>query len=110
VRPGWIIPLTAGLLFSSPGLAGPSEEEPSVEEGRKVFTELAQPGCPICHTLADAAATGAIGPDLDELAPDEDQVAAAVTNGVGIMPAFNETLTSEQIAAVARYVATVTGQ
>lgn len=95
----------AGLLLSCSGLA-----EPSVEEGRKVFTELAQPGCPVCHTLADAGATGAIGPDLDEMAPTEDQVAAAVTNGVGIMPAFNETLSSEQIAAVARYVATATAK
>jgi mono/diheme cytochrome c family protein len=36
-------------------------------------------------------------------------VRAAVSDGVGAMPAY-ETLSEEEIAAVARYVATATGQ
>ncbi|MCW9008842.1 MAG: cytochrome c [Marinobacter sp.] len=50
-----------------------------------------------------------MGPDLDELKPTMEQVVNAVTSGVGVMPAFNESLSEEQINAVAHYVATVTG-
>ncbi len=77
--------------------------------GRRVFTELAQPSCGLCHTLQDAGTTGQIGPDLDTLKPKPEQVAAAVRGGVGIMPAFAESLSEEEINAVARYVAGVTG-
>lgn len=80
-----------------------------LEEGKQVFSQEAQPSCTICHTLADAGSAGAIGPDLDQLKPTRDQVASAVTSGVGIMPAFNESLSQEQIQAVAHYVASVTG-
>lgn len=47
---------------------------------------------------------GAVGPNLDELARSPEQVRAAVTNGVGAMPPFDKTLTSDQIEDVARYV------
>lgn len=80
----------------------------SLAEGRKVFTELAQPSCTVCHTLSDAGATGAIGPNLDELTPSFEQVQRAVTTGLGVMPSFAESLSEAQIAAVAHYVATVT--
>ena len=80
-----------------------------LDKGKQVFTQDAQPSCTICHTLADAGSAGAIGPDLDELKPSEEQVVNAVTSGVGIMPAFNESLSEKQIQAVAHYVATVTG-
>ncbi|SFM62814.1 SorU family sulfite dehydrogenase c-type cytochrome subunit [Marinobacter zhejiangensis] len=95
--------ILAGVLLSQPGLG-----DERLDEGRKVFTEAAQPSCTVCHTLADAGSTGIIGPNLDELAPDEERVRQAVTTGVGIMPAFAETLSEEQISAVAHYVATVT--
>lgn len=79
------------------------------EKGKKVFTQDAQPACAVCHTLADAGSTGEIGPNLDELKPSREAVVNAVTGGVGIMPAFEESLSAEQIEAVAAYVATVTG-
>lgn len=79
------------------------------EAGRDIFTANAAPPCALCHTLADAEATGEIGPNLDELKPDEDRVRRAVTGGVGNMPAYSETLNSDQIAAVARYVAKAVG-
>jgi cytochrome c6 len=89
--------------------AGPAGAETAqIELGRRVFTELAEPRCGICHTLADAGTTGAVGPVLDALKPDAGRVTTAVTNGIGVMPAF-EDLTPEQIEAVARYVAAVTG-
>jgi mono/diheme cytochrome c family protein len=80
-----------------------------IEKGKQVFTQEAQPSCTVCHTLADAGSAGAIGPNLDELKPSRERVISAVTGGVGIMPAFNESLSSEQIEAVAHYVAKVTG-
>ncbi|MAH31501.1 MAG: sulfide dehydrogenase, partial [Marinobacter sp.] len=51
---------------------------------------------------------GSIGPNLDELRPNRDQVIRAVTSGVGVMPAFEESLTESQIQAVADYVVSVT--
>lgn len=80
-----------------------------LEKGKQVFSQDAQPSCTICHTLADAGSEGAIGPDLDQLKPTRQQVVNAVTSGVGVMPAFNESLSEEEIQAVAHYVAAVTG-
>ena len=96
------------LLFAPIGvgsLAASSEDE----KGRQLFTEVAKPPCGLCHTLADAGTSGKIGPSLDELKPDADRVVRALKQGVGVMPAFEESLTEEQIAVLARYVARVTG-
>lgn len=80
-----------------------------LSEGKKVFTELAQPSCGICHTLADAGSTGKIGPDLDLLKPNTKRVYKAVTNGIGVMPPFKDKLSEAQRRAVAEYVSSVTG-
>lgn len=101
--------LSALLLtaFSIAVCAGASAaDDETLALGKKVFTELAQPSCAICHTLKDAASAGELGPALDELKPSEAQVRTAVTGGVGAMPAY-EHLTQEQIDAVAAYVASV---
>ncbi len=92
------------VLTTAPASADPAR----LALGKRVFTELAEPGCGVCHTLADAGTTGTVGPVLDSLKPDAGRVTTAVTNGIGVMPAF-EDLTPEQVAAVALYVATVTG-
>ncbi|MFY9294809.1 MAG: cytochrome c [Methylorubrum rhodinum] len=90
-------------------LAAPAAADPArLELGKRVFTELAEPRCGACHTLADAGTKGEVGPVLDTLKPSASRVATAVTNGIGVMPAF-EDLTEEQIKAVALYVQTVTG-
>jgi mono/diheme cytochrome c family protein len=91
-------------------LAQPHAAPAADELGREVFTRIAQPSCSVCHTLKDAGASGTIGPSLDELQPDEARVAQAVRDGVGVMPSFADTLTSEQIEAVAAYVASVAGK
>jgi mono/diheme cytochrome c family protein len=80
------------------------------ELGRRVFTQLAQPPCQLCHTLKAAGAEGTIGPSLDELKPDLEKALQAVRNGVGVMPPFRDKLTAEQIEAVARYVSEVAGK
>lgn len=80
----------------------------TTELGKEVFIKISQPSCTICHTLSDAGSAGAIGPDLDELKPSRDQVVNAVTQGVGIMPAFEDSLSAEQVQAVADYIVSVT--
>lgn len=81
------------------GAAAPARAAPS---GRELF---ASSGCAGCHTLADAGASGTVGPDLDQLAPDAATVAAAVKSGPGAMPGFEGRLSGAEIQAVADYVA-----
>lgn len=104
-----VLPALLVAACGDTGDTGDAEAEARIELGRSVFTELAQPTCATCHALEDAGATSRVGPNLDELRPDMQRVVAAVTNGVGIMPAQENTLTEEQIQAVAYYVARVTG-
>ena len=96
--------IAAGLLLALPPAAQ------AQELGRKVFTELAQPPCALCHTLEAAGAAGTIGPSLDELKPDKAKVLQAVRKGLGVMPPFADKLTPEQIEAVADYVSKTAGK
>ena len=73
-----------------------------MELGLKVFNNKAQ--CGMCHTLQAAGSGGQIGINLDQLKPSMLQVVSAVTNGTGVMPAFEGMLSSEEIDAVAYYV------
>jgi cbb3-type cytochrome c oxidase subunit III len=66
--------------------------------------------CGSCHTLADAGTSGTVGPNLDQLKPGELTVQRQVINGGGAMPAFKGQLTTAQITAVSRYVASVAGK
>jgi len=75
-------------------------------QGKQVFTQ----SCGSCHTLKDAGTTGTVGPNLDDLKPDEATVQRQVTNGGGVMPAFKGQLTDAQIKAVSQYVSSVAGQ
>ena len=74
--------------------------------GKTVFTS----NCSACHALADANAKGTVGPNLDQLKPSEAIVAAQVTNGGAVMPAFKGKLTPQQIQDVAAYVSSVAGK
>ncbi|HKY23622.1 MAG TPA: c-type cytochrome [Gaiella sp.] len=74
--------------------------------GKAVF---ASAGCGACHTLADAGASGTVGPDLDEAKPPVELAVDRVTNGQGAMPSFSDELSEAQIADVAAYVASVAG-
>jgi mono/diheme cytochrome c family protein len=74
--------------------------------GKAVFTSA---GCVGCHTLADAGATGTVGPNLDEAKPDKELAVTRVTKGMGAMPPFAGQLTDQQIADVAAYVVQSTG-
>jgi mono/diheme cytochrome c family protein len=74
--------------------------------GKEVFGTA---GCASCHTLADAGASGTIGPDLDASMPSAELVVERVTNGLGAMPSFSDSLTEEQIQDVAAYVSSAAG-
>ncbi|HET7408727.1 MAG TPA: cytochrome c [Paracoccaceae bacterium] len=97
----------AGLVAAGLGAVAAGTAMGDEALGERIFMEGAGglPACALCHVLADAGATGAIGPDLDQLRPDADRIRAAVRDGVGIMPAFGEALSAEEIEAVVDYVA-----
>jgi sulfite dehydrogenase len=69
--------------------------------GAAVF---ASAGCGSCHVLKAAGSTGAVGPSLDDVKPDQQTVVQQVTAGGEIMPAFSPQLSSTQINNVAAYV------
>lgn len=66
--------------------------------------------CAGCHTLKAANTSGTVGPNLDQAKPNEALVVNRVTNGLGAMPSFKGTLSTEEIAAIAKYVSSVAGQ
>jgi cbb3-type cytochrome c oxidase subunit III len=74
--------------------------------GKDIFNA----NCGSCHTLKDAGTSGTVGPNLDQLKPNEARVERQVINGGGAMPAFKGTLTPTQIKAVATYVSSVAGK
>jgi cytochrome c oxidase subunit II len=110
----WVKRRAAPLHPSSAGSRG------LVAEGRAEFTGSA--GCSGCHSLADARATGTIGPNLDVGL--KGRTAAFVhqcivhPNSVAppgypknVMPStFAKTLTSRQIEALVTYLKTVAGR
>ena len=72
------------------------------DKGKVVFLE--QGNCVACHTLKDAESSGNIGPNLNVIKPDIMRVISAVSNGIGVMPAYQGELTLEEIESVAYYV------
>jgi len=70
--------------------------------GLDIYNNKAQ--CGACHTLQATGSTGTIGPNLDQLKPQMPQIIMAVTNGIGVMQAWEGILTYEEIEAVAYYV------
>jgi len=74
--------------------------------GKAIFAA----NCVSCHILADAGATGTVGPNLDTLRPSDARVVKQVTNGGKIMPSFKGKLTAAQIRQVAAYVSSVAGK
>ena len=63
----------------------------NVAAGKSVFD---RPAAPAAHTLADAGATGAVGPNLDDAKPDAALVKERVTNGKAVMPSFKGQLSA----------------
>ena len=83
-----------------------AKSDEKYDKGKTIFLE--QGNCAACHTLLDAGSDGNIGPNLNEIRPDIMRVIAAVTNGIGVMPAYQGELSLEEIEAVAHYVSSST--
>ena len=64
--------------------------------------------CGSCHTLADAGTSGTLGPNLDDLKPDQARVEAAIKSGPGAMP--ENLFEGAQATTVATYVAGAAGK
>jgi cytochrome c oxidase subunit 2 len=88
-------------------------------DGKTIFTTGASPACASCHTLADAGATGTIGPNLGKVLKGKDakfiqqsieDPGAFVEKGFqnGIMPTnYKSTLQPEEIKALTDYLVKV---
>ena len=85
------------LIFSSSVFA-----DDKMVIGLDVYNNKAQ--CGVCHTLQAAGSVGNIGPNLDQHKPSIAQIIYVVTNGIGVMQAWEGILTDEEIEAVAYYV------
>lgn len=90
------------------GALASAEDSEDLEQGKALFLQ----NCASCHDLDAANANGVTGPDLDDLAPlDEERVLNAIEiggTGENRMPA--ELLVGEDAEAVAAYVAEVAGR
>ena len=80
----------------------PVKSDPIFEMGKDVFLNKAM--CGSCHALSDAETVGQIGPNLNQIKPDIVRVMNTVTNGIGVMPPYEGTLSMQEIEAVAHYV------
>jgi cytochrome c6 len=91
------------LIYFSLQLTAKADQDKMIL-GLKIFNEKGN--CASCHQLTNAKSKGNIGPSLDDLKPTQAQVKQAVTNGIGIMPAFgnDKILTPQEIDAVSFYV------
>ena len=96
----------SGGSTTEPGTTTGTPATGDAAAGKEVF---ASAGCTACHTLSDAGATGAVGPNLDEAKPPASLVVDRVTHGKGAMPSFEGQLTEQQIQDVAAYVSSVAG-
>jgi cytochrome c oxidase subunit II len=110
---------SASEKASGGGGAQPQAGGGAAAKGKAIFTGE-QGGCNGCHTLADAGASGTVGPDLDKALPgmSKAQIRESVVKpnakiekgySPGIMPQnFEETLGPDGVDAVVDYLAEVT--
>jgi mono/diheme cytochrome c family protein len=98
----------AGVEEEAGGEEAAAGEGAIVAEGKEIFVA----DCGSCHTLQAAGTSGTVGPNLDELAPEEAAVEQQVFDGGGPMPAFGKegTLDAEEIKAVATFVSHEAGK
>ena len=90
------------LILLVLNLSSSAFADPKMDLGLEVYNNKAQ--CGVCHALQATESDGQIGPNFDQLKPTMSQIIAAVTNGIGVMQAWEGILTFEEIEAVAYYV------
>ncbi len=96
----------AGLPVQGGGAEAGGGEGGEAADGAAIFAEA---GCGGCHALDAAGSSGSVGPSLDDSKPSRELTIDRVTNGRGAMPAFGDSYSEEQIAAVADDVVASTG-
>ena len=104
----WTIPAIALLLAVLP-LAQIAAQDGAgagdVANGKQVFESAV---CGACHILADADASGPLGPSLDGNANlTHAFVVDRVANGAGAMPGYSAQLSDQEIDDVAAYIMSV---
>ena len=108
-------PTTSGPTETTPGetTGGPTGDPAA---GKDIFMTTAQPPCASCHTLAEANATGTVGPNLDDVLKGKDaafihesivdpdaEIASGFT--AGIMPAvYADQLDEQQLADLVAFL------
>jgi mono/diheme cytochrome c family protein len=107
-----VLALTLAACGGDDDAAEPEAEPPPAEEAPPDDTEATAQGreifigtCGGCHVLDDAGTAGTVGPPLDNHGLSQDQVETQVRQGGGQMPAFEGTLSDEEIQEVSAYVA-----
>ena len=90
------------LILLVLNLSSSAFADPKMDLGLEVYNSKAQ--CGVCHILQAAGSEGQVGPNLDQLKPTTLRIVTAVTNGIGVMQAWEGILTYEEIEAVAYYV------
>jgi cytochrome c oxidase subunit 2 len=117
----WLSKRASGAAVAG-GQAAPGEAASgggnTVADGKSIFTGAA--GCTGCHTLADAGATGTVGPNLDKVIPSlsKPEIKESIVNpnakitpgfSPNIMPGnFSQTLGDKGVNAVVDYLKAVT--
>tara|TARA_B100001123_G_C14557643_1_gene728912 strand:- start:120 stop:422 length:303 start_codon:yes stop_codon:yes gene_type:complete len=96
------------IFFSLFFIINSANGDELLKKGREIF--LNQGNCVSCHSLSDAKSNSNIGPNLNQIMPTKDKVLAAVNRGIGVMPAYEGILTTEEIDSVAHYVSEVASQ
>ena len=119
----WVQKMTTKPAAAGAGGAGGAG---AAVNAKQLFTngdaDTGATACATCHTLADAGATGQVGPDLDKVLKGKD--AAFIKESIldpdkviapgyqpGVMPPnFGDTLSAEQVDALVKYLSQVTNK
>ncbi|MEI4771439.1 PQQ-binding-like beta-propeller repeat protein [Psychrobacillus sp. FJAT-51614] len=103
--------LPEGQVIDASAKKDPKTEKAEATEGETVSANLGLTtytnSCIACH--GDQGANGHNGPNLQDskVAENREDVLERITNGGNSMPAFKDTLTQEEIDAVADYIVTI---
>jgi mono/diheme cytochrome c family protein len=95
--------LAGGLAAGGAGFSRANAEAALVDAdaARDVFHSWS---CSACHGLADAGASGGVGPTLDNPKLTRDLIIDRIANGQGAMPSFGGQIPDEEIALLADYI------
>lgn len=92
----------SGLLFvgCSNGGGGPTPSDPVLAQGKEVY----QAHCSTCHgTKGQGGAGMKLAGRMADTFPNIDDQIAVIANGRSSMPAWKNSLSADEITAVARY-------